>query len=180
MTDSTPTWSIPLPPLGQTPWRDEWVEAMTTIDARLTGLRGSVYVEANGTATTFSGKDTLTPMAFDPGAVVAGPPCQFCEVDTTSVSVTYVGPLDRVATVLATVDILGSGNKTYVVRVQRNAASLPGVLTRIRIGPNQTTGTGAISGLVPMSTGDTLRLVVANSTDATSVTVEDAALTVRG
>lgn len=179
MTDVTPTWGLPLPPLGQTPWRDEWVQAMTTIDERLGGVRGSVYAEGNTAATTFSAVNTPAPVVYD-SSLIAGPPCAFCEVDTTTGELTYIGPLDRVPTVLATVDISGSANKTYVVRVRKNGDVIPGVLTRIRLGPNVTKGTGAIVGLVPMSTGDTLRLFATNETDGTSVVIEDSALTVRG
>lgn len=180
MTDSTPTWDLPLPPLGQTPWRDEWVQAMTTIDARLVGMRGSVYAEGNGSSTTFEGVNTPTPVVFDPASVIAGPPCQFCDIDSDTAEITYVGPLDRVPTVLATVDISGSANKTFVVRARRNGEEIPGVITRIRLGPNVTKGNGTIVGLVPMATGDTIRLWVTNESDSSAVTVEDAAVTLRG
>lgn len=102
MSDVTPTWELPLPPLGQTPWRDEWVQAMTIIDERLVGVRGSVYAETNGAATTFSSVNTPAPVVFD-SSLIPGPPCALCEVDTTKGELTYTGSLDRVPTVLATV-----------------------------------------------------------------------------
>lgn len=175
--DGTPTWGLPLPELGATPWRDAWVDAMTTIDERLAGMRGSLYVEGNATATVLS-EENPAPAVFE--AVVAGPPCQFCEVDTTDGTITYLGPLDRVPTVYAAVDIAGSANRTYVVRVRLNDEPVTGLLTRIRLGPNVTKGTGAIVGFVPMTAGDTLRLWVEDETASGPVTVEDAALAVRG
>ena len=175
---STPTWDIPLPSDGQSPWGADYRAAMTIIDERLTGLRGSLFVEDNQTPTVISTQGVAVPAAL--GNVQSGPPCRFCDVNSGGV-LTYVGPLDRIPTVQAAFTLQSAGgNKTAKIEVRLNGQAIAGSAKRVRFGPNVTIQSGSLVSNVEMSTGDELQVWVTNLTDATNLTVLDLTLAARG
>lgn len=116
---TTPTWDLPLPEDGAKPWGDDYRAAMVTIDERLGGLRGSLFVEDNATITPISAVNTATPVLFGAGEVNDGPFCRFCETGELG-TITYVGPLDRVPTVQLAFTLQAAANKTFAVSVRKN------------------------------------------------------------
>ena len=175
---TTPTWDLPLPEDGQKPWGDDYRAAMLEIDERLGGLRGSLFVEDNATATVISTVNVPVPAAL--GNVQSGPFCRFCDINGAGV-ITYVGPLDRVPTVQAAFTLQSAGgNKTARVEVRLNGQPIAGSAKRVRFGPNVTVQSGALVANVEIATGDELSVWVTNLTDSTNLTVLDLTLAARG
>jgi len=175
---TTPTWDIPLPADGQSPWGADYRQAMTIIDERLVGLRGSLFVDNNQTPTVITTQNVAVPAAL--GNVQSGPPCKFCGVNGAGV-LTYLGPLDRVPTVQAAFTLQSAGgNKTFRVEIRKNGLPVAGSAKRVRFGPNVTVQNGALVANVEMSEGDQLQLWVSNLTDTTDLTVLDLTLAARG
>ena len=178
MSGSTPTWELALPDDGDTNWGDAYRDAMLTVDERLGGLRGSLFVEDNATATLIAAVNTPVQAAL--GNVQSGPFCRFCEINGAGV-ITYVGPLDRVPTVQAAFTLQSEGaNKTARVEVRLNGVAVPGSAKRVRFGPNVTVQSGALVANVEIANGDELSVWVANLTDDTNLTVTDLTLAARG
>jgi hypothetical protein len=174
----TPTWNIPLPADGQSPWGADYRTAMTIIDERLGGLRGSLYVEDNQTATEIVTAGEAVPAEL--GDVQSGPFCRFCNVNGAGV-ITYLGPLDRIPTVQAAFTLQSTGgNKTFRVEVRKNGNAIAGSAKRVRFGPNVTIQSGALVVNVEMSAGDQLQVWLSNLTDTSDVTVLDLTLAARG
>ena len=175
---TTPTWDIPLPADGQSPWGADYRQAMTIIDERLGGLRGSLFVEDNDQVTAIATVGAAVPAVL--GNVQSGPFCRFCGINGTGV-ITYLGPLDRIPTVQAAFSLQSAGsNKTFRVEVRKNGVAVPGSAKRVRFGPNVTIQSGALVANVEVSTGDQLQVWVANLTDTTDCTVLDLTLAARG
>ena len=175
---TTPTWDLPLPDDGQTPWGDDYRAAMLEIDQRLGGLRGSLFVEDNTAATQIDTADTPAVANLGPN-VQEGPPCAFCDVNGTG-RLTYQGPLTRVPTVTAQFTVECLANRTVKVALRKNGDPVPGGATRLRLGPNVTFSSGGIACNVEVETGDFLELFVANETSTDNITVRDLTLAARG
>lgn len=175
---TTATWDLPLPEDGQTPWGDDYRSAMVTIDERLGGLRGSLFVEDNDVATSISTVGVPVVANLGPG-VQEGPPCRFCEVNGSG-RLTYQGPLARVPTVQAAFTVVAGANRTVKVSVRKNGQPVDGAATRLRFGPNVSVQAGALVANVEMVSGDFLELFIANETSTASVTVSDLTLAARG
>lgn len=177
---STPTWELPLPADGQQPWGDDYRAAMMTIDERLGGLRGSLFVEDNTAPTPIAEQGTAVPIVFGAGEVQAGPFCRFCEIGDDG-TITYVGPLDRVPTVQLSFTLQSpSANKTLAVSVRKNGEPIAGSRTRVRYGPNVTIASGSCVFNVEVSTGDTLQAFVTNLSGTDDPTMLDMTFAARG
>ena len=174
---TTPTWDLPLPEDGQKPWGDDYRAAMLEIDERLVGMRGSLFVEDNQTPTVISTLGVAVPAAL--GNVQSGPPCRFCDVNSGGV-LTYVGPLDRIPTVIATYTLQANANTTFALEIRKNGQVVPGSRKRLRFGPNVTIATGGLVANVEISTDDELQVWVSNLTNTTDCTVLDLTLAARG
>ena len=170
----TPMWNLPLPEDGQTPWGDDYREAMETIDARLLAVRGSLFVEDNALVTSSPGAGKKAVL----NGVMAGPACRFCDVDGNRI--TYVGPLTKVPTVIATANVSGPAQSTLQVQVRRNGELVPGASKKVRLGIGQTLGSVAVAANVEMEQGDFVEFWVANLTGPQDVTVTDATMALRG
>lgn len=176
---TTPTWDLALPEDGQKPWGDDYRTAMMTIDERLGGLRGSLYVEDNTTPTPITAQNTAVPVVFGAGKVESGPFCRFCEINGTG-RIKYVGPLDRVPTVQVSFTLATPGNNvTYSVSVRKNGQPVPGARTRVRFGTISPLS-GSIVANVEVSTGDELQVWVTNLTDDRDPTMLDMTFAARG
>lgn len=175
---TTPTWDLPLPEDGAKPWGDDYRAAMVTIDERLGGLRGSLFVEDNQTPTVIETAGVAVQAAL--GNVQSGPFCRFCAINGAGV-ITYVGPLDRVPTVQAAFTLQSTGgNKSARVEIRKNGQVVPGSAKRVRFGPNVTVQSGALVANVEIAAGDELSVWVTNLTDSTDLTVLDLTLAARG
>jgi hypothetical protein len=175
---TTPTWDIPLPADGQSPWGDDYREAMELIDERLFAVRGSLFVEGNtdATPTEAAGAGVMVKAVLTGAA--AGPACRFCEIDGNRL--TYLGPLDRVFTLMAGFSIEGPANRFMRVAVFKNGSPVPGAATRIRNSSGVSVASGALVANVEMSEGDFLELFVANLTGPQDLVVQDVTLVTRG
>jgi hypothetical protein len=170
----TPMFDLPLPDDGQTPWGDDYRSAMVEIDSRLLSVRGSLYVEDNTDETPSPGAGVKAVLTGSE----AGPPCRFCEVDGNRI--TYVGPLPKVPTIVATANVQGPAQSTLQLQVRRNGELVPGASKKVRLGTGVTLGSVAVAANVPLAEGDFVELWVANLTGPQAVTVTDATLVLRG
>jgi sulfur carrier protein ThiS len=171
----TPTWNLPLPVDGQTPWGDDYRSAMTTIDARLGGMRGSIYAVDESTATVITTQNVGVKATVN---TLEGPPCQFCTYPVAN-RITYIGPLTRVVTVWVAVALTSSNQQTIELAVRKNGQVIPWLTTIVRTG---TIGFGnaGIVGHVEIATNDFLELWVTNRTSSANVTIVDLTMAGRG
>lgn len=172
---ATSTWNLPLPVDGQTPWGEDYRSALTTIDARLFGMRGSFFAVDESTATTGLTQNVAKKATV---STSEGPPCQFCTYPVDN-RLTYIGPLTRVTTVWMAVFLTSTNNQTIEVSIRKNGADVPWLKSLIRTG-TVAGGSAAVVGHVEMATNDFLELWVTNRTSAANVTVVDLTLAVRG
>ena len=170
----TPQWDLPLPEDGQKPWGDDYRAAMMTIDARLLSVRGSLFVEDNTDPTPSPGAGVKAIL----NGVQAGPACRFCEIDGNRI--TYIGPLTKVPTVIATANLQSGAQTTLQLQVRRNGELVPGASKKCRLPQGATTGFVSVAANIEMETGDYVELWVGNLTGAQDVTVTDATLVTRG
>jgi len=171
----TPTFNLPLPADGSSPWGDAYRSALTTIDARLPAVRGSYFSADNTTPTVSPGTGGVKAVL---GSVESGPPCAFCVVDGNRL--TYVGALARVPTVLVTANVETAANTTFQSQIRRNGLLVPGAAKKIRLNAGQPLGLGAIAVNIELVQNDFLEVWVANLTGAQDVIVQDVTLVTRG
>ena len=171
----TPTWNLPLPIDGQTPWGSDYRSAMTTIDARLFGMRGSLFAVDELTPTVITTQNVAVKATVD---TTEGPPCQFCEYPVPN-RILYVGPLTRVVTVWASFALTSTNNQTIEVAVRKSGQVVPWLTTLVRTG---TIGFGnaTIVGHVEIATNEFLELWVTNRTSSADLTVLDLTMATRG
>lgn len=171
---TTTQWGMPLPADGQSPWGDDYRDALETIDARLLSIRSSFYVEDNTDPTVNPGAGTKAVLT----GVQSGPTCTFCDVDGNRI--TYNGPLTKVPTVIATVNLSGPAQSTFQVQLRRNGDLVPGASKKVRTGQGQTVAFVAVAANIELETGDYVELWVANLTGSQDITVTDASVVTRG
>ena len=171
----TPTFNLPLPSDGSTPWGDAYRSTMMTVDARLFAVRGSFYAEDETAPTVIATAGVAVKANV---ATTPGPPCASCTYPVTN-QLLYVGPLTRVITVWSSVFLTSSNNQTVGVEVRKNGQPVPGLSTLIRTG-TVGSGGGSIVGSVEVETNDFLELWLTNRTSDANVTVVDVTLATRG
>ena len=171
----TPMFEMPLPEDGQTPWGDDYRDALTEIDSRLLSVRGSLYVEDNTDPTVSPGSAGKKAVL---NGVQAGPSCRFCDIDGNRI--TYTGPLTKVPTIIATANLQSGANTTLQLQVRKNGALVAGASKKCRLPAGVPLGFIALGANIELEQGDYLELWVANLTGAQDVTVTDATLLTRG
>jgi hypothetical protein len=171
----TPTWDLPLPIDGQTPWGEDYRQALTTIDSRLFGMRGSFFAIDESTPTVIDTQNVGVKATIN---TTEGPPCQFCTYPVPN-RLVYIGPLTRVVTVWASFALTSSNNQTIEFAIRKNGQVVPWLTTLARTG---TIGfsNGAIVGHVEIATNDFLEMWVTNRTSDANVTVVDLTFAGRG
>lgn len=171
---ATPQWELPLPNDGDLDWGDDYRSAMETIDSRLLSVRGSFFVEDNTDPTPSPGAGAKAVL----NGAQAGPACRFCDINGNEL--TYTGPLEKVPTVIATANLQSGAQTTLQIQVRKNGQLVPGASKKCRLPQGATTGFVSVAANIPLETGDTLELWVANLTGPQDVTVTDATLVTRG
>lgn len=171
----TSTWGFALPDDGTTSWGNAYRSAMTTIDLRLFGARGSFFAEDQSAETVIDTQNVAVKANI---ATTEGPPCQFCNYPVPN-RLTYAGALTRVVTVWTSAAITSSNNQIIEVGVRRNGLEIAGLKTLVRTG---TVGGGnaTVVGHVQIATNDFLEVWVKNRSSAANVVFTDITLAVRG
>jgi hypothetical protein len=153
-------------PLTETNVQDAVDELAAAVQARIPTVKSSVFIEDNATATQVN----LNVAAKVAGTFLAGPMCMACTYDSNRI--TYNGLRNTRVLAVASVDIDGPNNQTYVIELRRNGQSVDGLRSKVR--KFTAVVSGSIVGHIPLSTGDFVELWITNITSGENPVVSDA------
>jgi hypothetical protein len=155
-------------PLTETNVQDALNELATSVAARIPTVKSSIYIEDNVTPTVVT-QNVATKVL---GSFLAGPVCQACVYNSNRI--TYIGNRPTRAVVLASVDVDGSNNQTFLVEVRKNGQLIDGA--RVRVRRFNAIANGTVNAMVDLVQNDFLELWITNVTSSDNVTVVDATL----
>jgi hypothetical protein len=153
-------------PITETNVQDAVDELAAAVQARIPTVKSSVYIEDNAVATVV---DQNVP-AKVLGTFLPGPACQSCTYDSNRI--TYDGTRNTRVLAVASVDIDGANNQTYVVQLRKNGNAVDGLRTKVRKGT--AVAAGSITGHIPLAAGDFVELWITNTTSGDNPVVSDA------
>jgi len=153
-------------PLTETNVQDAVDELAAAVQARIPTVKSSVFIEDNATATQVN----LNVAAKVLGTFLPGPNCMACTVDSNRI--TYNGARNTRALAVASVDVDGPNNQTYVIELRRNGQSVDGLRSKVR--KFTAVASGSIVGHIPLTTGDFVELWITNITSNENPVVSDA------
>jgi hypothetical protein len=153
-------------PLTETNVQDAVDELAAAVQARIPTVKSSVFIEDNATATQVD----LNVAAKVAGTFLPGPACQSCSYDSNRI--TYNGARNTRALAVASVDIDGPNNQTYIIELRRNGQSVDGLRSKVR--KFTAVVSGSIVGHIPLTTGDFVELWITNTTSGNNPVVSDA------
>jgi hypothetical protein len=153
-------------PLTETNVQDAVDELAAAVQARIPTVKSSVFIEDNATATQVD----LNVAAKVAGTFLPGPACQSCSYDSNRI--TYNGLRNTRALAVASVDIDGPNNQTYIIELRRNGQSVDGLRSKVR--KFTAVVSGSIVGHIPLTTGDFVELWIKNTTSGENPVVSDA------
>lgn len=156
----------PSDPLSETTVQDAIDELASDVAARIPTVKSSVYLLDNATATTLD-QNVAAKVA---GTFLPGPTCASCTYNSNRI--TYIGARDTRVLAVASVDIDGPNNITYIVELRRNGLQVDGLQTKVRKG-NQV-ASGNVVGYIDLSTNQYVELWITNTTSADDPIVSDA------
>lgn len=176
----TPDLGLPLPVDGQTPWGDDYRDAMTKIDDAvhlLRGIRTTSSLLNNVTATDITTQNIYVKARL-PGAVSTS--YEGLMDFPAENRYRYIGDVDRSPVVAVSFDLATTGNnQTVRVAVAKNGVVDETVAITVR---NLTSppANGTAFGVIDLEPGDYLEVFVRNQTSDNDVTIRDLNLLVRG
>jgi hypothetical protein len=153
-------------PLTETNVQDAVDELAAAVQARIPTVKSSVYIEDNAVATVVDQNVAAKVL----GTFLPGPACQSCSYDSNRI--TYNGTRNTRVMAVASVDIDGPNNQTYVVQLRKNGNAVDGLRTKVRKGT--AVAAGSITGHIPLTTNDYVELWITNTTSGDDPVVSDA------
>lgn len=156
----------PTDPLSETTVQDAIDELASDVAARIPTVKSSVYILDNATATVVDQNVAEKVL----GTFLAGPACESCTYNSNRI--TYIGARNTRVLAVASVDIDGPNNITYIVELRRNGLQVDGLQTKVRKG-NQV-ASGNIVGHIDLTTNQYIELWITNTTSADDPIVSDA------
>jgi hypothetical protein len=153
-------------PLTETNVQDALTELATAVQARIPTVKSSVFIEDNTTETQV----TQNVAAKVAGIFQAGPMCMACTYNGNRI--TYNGARNTRVMAVASVDIDGPNNITYLIELRRNGQPVDGLRSKVRKGVG--VAAGSIVGHIPLTTGDFIELWITNTTNSDNPVVSDA------
>jgi hypothetical protein len=153
-------------PITETNVQDAVDELAAAVQARIPTVKSSVYIEDNAVATVVDENVAAKVL----GTFLPGPACQSCSYDSNRI--TYIGTRNTRVLAVASVDVDGPNNQTYVVQLRKNGNAVDGLRTKVR----KVTAVinGSITGHIPLSPGDFVELWITNTTSGDNPVVSDA------
>lgn len=158
----------PTDPLTETDVQAAVDELAAAVQARIPTVKSSIYIQDNATATTLN-QNVATKVA---GTFQPGPTCSSCTYNSNRI--TYVGTRNTRVLAVATVDIDGPNNQTYVVELRKNDNAVNGARVKVRKG--NTVTAGSLSAMIDLATNDYVELWITNTTSGDDPTVSDATI----
>jgi hypothetical protein len=153
-------------PITETNVQDAVDELAAAVQARIPTVKSSVYIEDNAVATVVDQNVAAEVL----GTFLPGPACQSCSYDSNRI--TYNGTRNTRVLAVASVDIDGPNNQTYVVQLRKNGNAVDGLRTKVRKGT--AVAAGSITGHIPLAAGDFVELWITNTTSGDNPVVSDA------
>lgn len=153
-------------PLTETNVQDALTELATAVAPRIPTVKSSVHIEDNAVATVV----TQNVAAKVLGTFLAGPACQSCTYDSNRI--TYIGTRNTRVLAVASVDVDGPNNKTYLIELRKNGNPVDGLRSKVRKGTQ--VASGSIVGHIPLATNDFVELWITNTTSGDDPIVSDA------
>jgi hypothetical protein len=153
-------------PLTETNVQDAVDELAAAVQARIPTVKSSVYIEDNAVATLVDQNVAAKVL----GTFLPGPNCMACTVDSNRI--TYIGTRNTRVLAIASVDVDGPNNQTYVIELRRNGELVDGLRSKVRKGTQ--VASGSIVGHIPLTTNDYVELWITNTTSGDNPVVSDA------
>ena len=161
---------VPADPLTGTDVQTALTELAAIVNTRAPLVKSSIFIEDNTTPTVV----TQNVAAKVAGTFSEGPPCVNCEYNGNRI--TYIGERNIRVMANASVDVNGPNNQLYVIEMRKNGLPALGARTKVRSGVS--IGSGALTSIIEMVTGDFLELWITNTTSSENPTVVDATIAV--
>jgi len=158
----------PTAPLAETNVQDAVDELAGLLAARIPPVKSSIFIEDNATPTVLS-QNVAAKVA---GTFQAGPPCLSCVYNGNQI--TYVGGNPTRVMAVASIDVNGPNNQTYLLELRKNGATVPGARVKIRAGT--AIANGALAAMIPLDPNDFVELWITNTTSGQDPTVVDATI----
>jgi hypothetical protein len=174
--DPTPFHDLPRPDDGQTPWGDDYREAMEILDAKLPFVQATLWGFGNAANTPIATTQTyVAPVITTEGSSPCG-----CVEFPGGPRLDYINGTPRIGNVVATLTLDPDGNnKVFRVALFKNGTLVESAQGRVRIGAGGDVAQATVHGIVELEQGDELELRVGNWTDVTDVVVIDLSLSLR-
>ena len=153
-------------PITETNVQDAVDELAAAVQARIPTVKSSMFIDGNTTATVVDQNVAAKVL----GTFLPGPNCMACTVDSNRI--TYIGTRNTRVLAIASVDVDGPNNQTYVIELRRNGQSVDGLRSKVRKGTQ--VASGSIVGHIPLVTNDFIELWITNTTSGDNPVVSDA------
>jgi hypothetical protein len=159
---------VPADPLTETDVQAALTELADAVQTRIPTVKSSIFIEDNATATEV----TQNVAAKVAGTFLAGPACQACTYNGNRI--TYNGARATRVMAVASFDVNGPNNQTYLLELRKNGNTINGARTKVRSGVD--IGSGALTAMIDLVTGDFIELWITNTTSSENPTVVDATI----
>ncbi|HEY6020559.1 MAG TPA: hypothetical protein VIY48_11920 [Candidatus Paceibacterota bacterium] len=173
---TTPNHNLDLIPDGDQPWGQRMRNNLSTIDVALGKVRATMWALDNTQATDIITQNVPVKANIPNTAGIS--PCGCIAFAPNRA--TYTGT-DRSITVVAsfTLDAVGN-NKDYRVYLGHNGGIHQYSSAKVRDATAGSFGSGTLTGVVDIVSGDYLEMWVANLTDSADVVFVDLSMTIHG
>lgn len=180
MTNPTPDHGLARPIDGETPWGDQYRDAMGIIDANLPFIRASMSALDNAAETVISAVNT--PVKANIPNTAGFSPCGCLSFPGSNRMLYTIGSSPNTRTISVTgtfsVNVVGN-NQTIRLHLAKNGVVDPMIAISIR-DLTSPPANGAFTGLIDLSPGDYLEVWVQNLTSSNNIIVTDMNMTIRG
>lgn len=167
-SDASQISFTPCGPLTEVNMQDALCELSGLLSARIPPVKSSIYLEDNATPTSVSQNVAAKVL----GGFQAGPACISCSYSGNQI--TYIGSSPTRVLAVASADVNGPNNQTYLLEVRRNGLAVPGARVKIRAGTAIANGT--LNAMIDLDPNDFVELWITNQTSGQDPTVVDATI----
>ena len=159
---------VPCHSLTETNVQDALCELAQQVAPRIPTVKSSIYIANNATSTPV----TQNVAAKVLGTFLAGPACSSCTYSGNRI--TYNGTVNTRVMALASADLIGGNNQTYLIELRRNGLSVPGASVKIRHGNQIASGT--LNAMIDLAPGQYIELWITNLSGNDDPTIVDSTI----